>query len=93
MSWRRAKGLLRDVNRCPVCHGMFNDDEFSFDDDLCLYCLFPQAGKSRPADINELGQNYTKERYLLDNLDNINEKQSEKAEKKRITYKNRKLYK
>lgn len=93
MNWRRAKGLIKATNQCPICHGEFPDDEYDLKEDMCLYCEFPETTKARPVEVDAYGNNYTKERKLLDNLENTFEKQSKQAEKNRNNYKNRKLYK
>lgn len=92
-NWRRAKGLIKAIYQCPQCHAEYPEDEYDLQEDICLYCEFPETSGARPADRNEYGDNYTKERNLLDNLDDIEEKQSKQADFKRNEYKNRKLYK
>jgi hypothetical protein len=96
MSWKRMKGLEKATNQCPRCHGEFTDDEYDSEEDLCLFCLFPEtSGAAAPLINYDYGfpRNITPERYVLDNLDRIDEKQSKRAQKEREAYKNRKLYK
>ena len=95
-NWRNAKNYKHKPNKCPKCHADYPDDEYSFDDDHCLYCLFPEASRSMPAPISHdkgYAQNVTDERELLDNLDNTPEKQSKQANDSYKEYQNRKAYK
>jgi len=43
--WKRSKGL---VNVCSKCNGSFADEEFDFEEDMCMKCLFPQSSVSMP---------------------------------------------
>ena len=86
-SWKRNKGIINE-NNCPKCHGCYPDDEYEFDDDLCTWCLFPEALKKAPSEKDKVtGINVTQERLLLDNLDEVVEKQSKAAKKKMDSYK------
>ena len=70
MSWRRAKGLAD--NSCPKCKGRYKDEEFDFDEDMCYFCLFPNASQSRPAEYSHLSgvnTNRTAEGQLLDEIE------------------------
>lgn len=35
-------------NKCPKCNGLYADDSYDFDEDLCMKCLFPQVSDSLP---------------------------------------------
>lgn len=90
------KGLLKAVNTCPKCHSTYPDDEYDLEDDMCLYCKFPETSDKRPAEFNkDLGfnRNTTSHGELIENFEQMPEKQSRQAEKARNEYKNRKLYK
>ena len=89
MGWRRMKGLIKAVNQCSKCHGEFPDEDYDLGEDLCLWCLYPEAAKGKPVELNEMGQNETKTRQMLDNLDYIPEKQSESAMKAYSDYQRR----
>lgn len=83
-------------NRCPSCKGLYSDDEYSFTEDLCFSCLYPQVSSKRPAEMShDYGdaRNETSERWMLDNLLKIPEKQSKASVKAYNKYKNKKLYK
>ena len=74
MDWKRMKGLYKAINKCPTCGGEFPDNEFDFEDGRCFYCTFPQVPKSLPTEFNrDYGYpiNTTKERELLNNLEDI----------------------
>ena len=76
------KGMKKEMYQCSKCHAWFNKDEFSLEDDMCDYCLFPEIEKGRPKDISRKygdPKNVTKERELLDNLQYIPEKQHSEA--------------
>ena len=91
-NWRMAKGLIKGLVRCDKCGGHYSPEEFSKEEDLCLYCVFPETSRVRPAPMNyEMGfpRNVTKEREMLDNLDNTPEKQSKESVKARKEYRNR----
>ena len=86
--WKRSKGL---GNVCSSCGAVFGDDEFNSEEDLCDYCLFPQASRSminRVVFKNGEWVNSTAERELLDNLDFVPEKQSKQSisAKRRFEY-------
>jgi len=98
-NWMRSKGMAK-VTRCPKCHGEFPDDEYDFEEDLCTWCVFPEVLRKAPAEKDKTsGANITQERLLLDNLDEVVEKQSKAAKKKMDGFKeksylkNRKAYK
>lgn len=95
-NWRRAKGLIKATNQCPRCHGEYSDDEYSIEDDECLFCLFPETSGRRPVPMNHtygVPKNETDERKLLDDLEYVPEKQSKASKKAYNNYKNRKYYK
>ena len=92
--------MVKAVNRCPKCRGLFPDEDYDFEEDMCLNCLFPQAASHAITPINKdfgFDRNITAERELLDNLDRTPEKQSKQAQDKQAAYKrktyNRKTYK
>ena len=95
-NWRMSKGLVKSLIKCDKCHGHFPKEEFCENEDICLYCAFPETNAGFYAPFNHdngFPRNETRERYILDNLDNIPEKQSEQAQKKHEDSENRKLYK
>lgn len=82
--------------RCDVCGGDYALEEFGVEDDVCLYCLYPEVSRNMLVLINhDYGycRNTTDERELLDNLEKIPTKQGKTASARREAYKNRKLYK
>lgn len=88
MSWKRMKGIIEEIV-CPKCHGTFSGDDYDWDEDMCLHCLFPQAAKSRPVPIDHshgYNRNVTKEGQQLNNLEYTKEKQSKQAEKAKLEY-------
>lgn len=94
MSWRYAKGLVNEFHYCERCSGDYPVDEFDFEEDCCLFCLFPEVSKSMPVPIvkdDGIARNITNTRTLLDNLDYIPEKQSEKAVKNHSLFKEGKV--
>jgi len=95
-NWRMAKGLVKGLIKCNKCNGHYPADEFCKEEDLCLYCVFPASSKVQPAPMTRdygFPKNETRERELLDHLDEIPEVQSESAERAQNEYKNRKVYK
>lgn len=95
MKWKRSIGLS-DKYSCYKCGGSFTKDEFDIEEDICTFCLFPEAAKGKSAEIGyEYGdaKNKTNQRAMLDNLDYIPEKQSKQAKEAYTKYKNRNLYK
>ena len=90
---------------CPKCHGTFSGDDYDWDEDMCIYCLYPEIAKSRPAEFDYsegVPKNRTKEGQQLDNLDFTQEKQSKQATISKLEHdynikkkprKKRKLYK
>ncbi len=95
MSWKRMKGMIKSVNRCPKCRGLLPDEDYDFDEDMCLNCLFPQSAKHMITPINKdfgFDRNITSERELLDNLEYIPEVQSEAAKRSKEAF-DRKNYK
>ncbi len=81
-----------DKFSCYKCGGSYTKDEFEVDEDLCSYCLFPEAITGKPAQISYsegVPKNVTNHRKMLDELDYIPEKQSEQAKKAYKKYKNR----
>lgn len=94
--WRLAKGLVREMNQCSRCHSEVSLEDFSLEDDMCLFCLFPEASGRRPVPMSYATgdpKNVTAERVLLDELDYIPEKQSKAAKKAYDSFKNRNIYK
>ena len=89
MGWKRMKGMVKATNRCPKCRGEYPDEEYDNENDLCLWCLFPQAQKSLSAELDDTGRNETYERKMLDELDYIPEKQSAAAKKSYKAFKER----
>ena len=91
------------VNKCSKCGCEYTDDDFDFTEDMCLYCVFPEAARLRPAAIlRDYGypRNVTPMRELLDNLDRTPEKQSKEATRRlfhmknyEYVYQKRKVYK
>lgn len=81
MKVHRMKGITTNET-CPKCHGTFSSDDYDYESDLCLYCLFPEVGRSKPAEMDYsegVAKNRTKEGQQLDDLDFTPEKQSKQA--------------
>lgn len=88
MRWKRMMGMT-ETAVCPRCHGTFEGDDYDWDEDLCVYCLFPEAAKSRPIEVDYsegVAKNRTKEGQLLDNLEFTPEKQSKQAIKSKLNH-------
>ena len=84
--WKRSKGL---GNVCPKCNGTYSDEEFDFDEDLCLGCLFPESGIRQPAMFTyDLGDptNTTPEAELLKDIEYRPTVQSEASKKAKREY-------
>ena len=82
--------------RCNNCGRNFGLEEFDYEEDSCLYCLYPETRPTMLVLINHdygYGRNTTDERELLDNLESIPTKQGRTATLRAEAYKNRKLYK
>ena len=37
------KGIVKATNQCPRCQRELPDDEYDHDEDLCIFCLFPEV--------------------------------------------------
>jgi len=85
-SWQRSKGISKETV-CPKCHKSYKDDEYDFEEDECLFCLFPETSPLLPTEKNEFQENETGERRLLDELDYIPEVQSEASKRSYTKYK------
>lgn len=97
------KGIEKSVNQCPKCNGEFSDSEYDTEQDICLYCLFPEAGKHQPTEFeykSGYAKNNPQERKVLDELEyipskirDVNFNHEDKAILRKISPKKRKLYK
>jgi hypothetical protein len=88
MKWMMQKGIKCE-EVCPQCHGTFSSDDYDYEEDMCIYCLFPETPKSKPVELDySYGEprNSTKEAQLLDQIDYIPEKQSKQAQKSKLVY-------
>lgn len=59
---------------CEKCHARVGWDEFDDNSQQCMYCVFPEATKSRPVELNkDLGydRNQTEMGYVMENLSDI----------------------
>lgn len=99
MKWQRLKGIRIDET-CPRCHGTFDSDDYDYEEDMCIYCLFPEAQKSMAVEMDYSEgrpKNRTFEGQLIDNIQFTPEKQSKQAEESKLNYdykkKKRNLYK
>ena len=85
--WKVMKGVK---SQCPKCHGVFGSDEFDFDEEICLYCLFPESMKHKKAELSyEFGDpvNKTIASVNLEHLSEIPEKMSKAAARNHKAYK------
>ena len=81
---------IRQENKCPECGAIFKDEEYDFEDDMCLYCKYPETmkHKSVPYDYTTgVARNRTIEGQVLDNIERIPNKQSIQSEIRRSKYK------
>ena len=93
MSWKRMKGMIKAVNKCPKCNGEYPDVEYDFEEDLCHFCLYPEAQKGMATEFSHREgdpKNKTEDGRRLEDLPYLKEKQSKQAEE---SYNKRKLYK
>lgn len=99
MRWKRMMGMTEEAV-CPKCHGTFSGDDYDWDEDMCLHCLYPETAKTQPVPIDHSygdKRNRTKAGQVLDDLQFIPEKQSKQATKSKLEHdygvKKRKTYK
>lgn len=79
------KGILGDIT-CPECGRRVHDKEFDEYEDVCIYCLYEGIAVSLPVKINHRygdERNTTAERELLDNLEHIPIKKSDKENERK----------
>jgi len=72
MVWQKMR--RRREFKCPKCKGTYTYDEYDEDDDMCMYCLFPEAQRTANVPINHsygFNKNETEEGYVMNNLENI----------------------
>lgn len=83
--WKLQKGIKCS---CEKCHGQYSIEEFDLDEGVCLYCLFPEAGKSLPTEMSyDYGEPLNSPEDNLDKVLSLPETQSEAAIKKAKVYK------
>lgn len=84
--WKRSKGM---ANVCYKCDGLFDDDSFDFEEDMCMKCLFPQCGDSLPVAYDQSygdKRNTTEHAQVLDGLEYTPTKQSDASKKAKRDY-------
>lgn len=93
MSWKRMKGLVKAVNKCPKCNAEYPDIEYDLVEDLCHFCLYPETQKSQSTEYSRRDgdpKNKTEDGKRLEDLPYLKEKQSPQAEE---SYIKRNIYK
>ena len=85
----RAKGLAKNKRHCPKCHRWVDENEYDDENDICLFCEFPETSATKPA---EMSYDYgdPKNKPLIDQMiekaDYLPEKQSSKQAQLREIY-------
>ncbi|WP_298752976.1 hypothetical protein [uncultured Arcobacter sp.] len=72
MVWQKQR--RRREFKCPKCHGTYKWEEYDEEEDMCLFCEFPDAQRHREAEVNYvegLPVNQTDEGYVMSNLEDI----------------------
>lgn len=85
-NWKGQKGM---GNLCPKCRCYYEDEEYDFQEDLCITCLFPQSSVKLPVMFDySYGdrKNITGETELLDDLEYRPTTQSDAAKKAKREY-------
>lgn len=86
-NWKRWKGISKGKEYCWKCGKYVDETEFDYDNDICLYCEFPETSPIKPAEYDYsygYRKNVTTMEKFLEEYEDLPEKSSIEGEAKRV---------